>query len=141
MCFHRVGGGSDSARPLHILVEKATAAMAAAATPVIGVCASCYQATELNLPNPLHQTFTRVGGIFSITNITTGVFCVVFFVLFFFFFSPPSSVMNDVNDDCRVSRLYDAFCRAHYSLRLLSAQHLGLMREEVFIVCATHSLQ
>lgn len=39
------------------------------------------------------------------------------------------------------SWLYDAFCCTHYSLRLLSVQHLGLMREEVFIVCATHSLQ
>lgn len=75
---HR-GGGDERERLGSLAARgggKAAAAVAAcsAATPVIGVCMSKISRDGVNLPNPLHQTFARVGGIFSVINITTGVF-------------------------------------------------------------------
>lgn len=72
--------------------KAAAVAGCTAATPVIGVCMNKISSDAVILPNPLHQMFARVGCIFSIINITTGVF-------------PRRSVTNDVNDDCCVVAL------------------------------------
>lgn len=72
--------------------KAAAVAGCSAATPVIDVCMNKISSDGVSLPNPLHQMFARVGGIFSIIYITTGVF-------------PRRSVMNDVNDDCGVVAL------------------------------------
>lgn len=102
----RMGGKGDGATPLAYLTlewlclltshpggKAAAVAGCSAATPVIVVCMNKISSDGVNLPNPLHQMFARVGGIFSIIYRTTGVF-------------PRRSVMNDVNDDCGVVALW-----------------------------------
>lgn len=119
----RTRGWEEASRLASRASGEAAVAACSVAPPVIAVSMS---KISCNPPTPCIRPLP-VGGIFSIINLTTGVF------------SPRRSVMNDANDDCCVAALWCVLPHALFTPSLICAASRLNERGSIYSLCNSFS--